>query len=112
MTAQEWFELELAEIPSIPTTKCEMIRRNAYLAADEALDHFKREAEVKIEVYRNFLGNKFVTRCPRCGASLERYHIRQDTNYCFSCGQKLDWSMYDNINSEDYKIVWKVEKNG
>ena len=27
------------------------------------------------------------TRCAKCGAGLERYH-----DYCWGCGQKLDWS--------------------
>lgn len=26
------------------------------------------------------------TRCPKCGAGLERKH-----DYCWSCGQKIDW---------------------
>ena len=30
--------------------------------------------------------------CPRCGTLLFGRDIRSRRNYCFECGQKLDWS--------------------
>lgn len=30
--------------------------------------------------------------CPRCGTLLFGQDIRSRRNYCFECGQKLDWS--------------------
>lgn len=30
--------------------------------------------------------------CPRCGTLLFGQDIRSRRNYCFECGQKIDWS--------------------
>ena len=49
-------------------------------------------------IYRNMESGIFRKRkifiCPRCGnACLEMMmNERQNTNYCWDCGQKLDWS--------------------
>lgn len=43
--------------------------------------------------YKSFFGKKVYT-CPTCGnCCLEEFaNERQNNNYCWDCGQRLDWS--------------------
>ena len=43
-----------------------------------------KETPMKVVTWENA---KPITRCPKCGAGLERKH-----RYCWECRQKLDWS--------------------
>ena len=48
----------------------------------------------KTDSYRGVLKRVYAYVCPTCGnACLEKYmNERQDTMFCWNCGQKLDWS--------------------
>ena len=47
----------------------------------------------KTDSYRGILKRVHAYVCPTCGnACLEKYmNERQDTMFCWNCGQKLDW---------------------
>ena len=48
----------------------------------------------KTDSYRCVLKRVYAYVCPTCGnACLEKYmNERQNTMFCWNCGQKLDWS--------------------
>lgn len=48
----------------------------------------------KTDSYRGMLIRVYAYECPTCGnACLEKYmNERQNTTFCWNCGQKLDWS--------------------
>ena len=48
----------------------------------------------KTDSYRGVLKRVYAYVCPTCGnACLEKYmNKRQNTMFCWNCGQKLDWS--------------------
>lgn len=48
----------------------------------------------KTDSYRGVLKRVYAYVCPTCGnACLEKYmNERQNTMFCWNCGQKLDWS--------------------
>lgn len=48
----------------------------------------------KTDSYRGMLIRVYAYACPTCGnACLEKYmNERQNTMFCWNCGQKLDWS--------------------
>jgi rubrerythrin len=48
----------------------------------------------KTDSYRGVLKRVYAYVCPTCGnACLEKYmNERQNTTFCWDCGQKLDWS--------------------
>lgn len=48
----------------------------------------------KTDLYRGVLKKVYAYVCPTCGnACLEKYmNERQNTMFCWDCGQKLDWS--------------------
>ena len=48
----------------------------------------------KTDSYRGVLKRVYAYVCPTCGnACLEKYmNERQNTMFCWDCGQKLDWS--------------------
>lgn len=48
----------------------------------------------KTDSYRGVLKRVYVYVCPTCGnACLEKYmNERQNTMFCWNCGQKLDWA--------------------
>ena len=48
----------------------------------------------KTDSYRGVLKRVYAYVCPTCGnACLEKYmNERQDTMFCWNCGQKIDWS--------------------
>ena len=48
----------------------------------------------KTDSYRGVLKRVYAYVCPTCGNScLEKYmNERQNTMFCWDCGQKLDWS--------------------
>lgn len=47
----------------------------------------------KTDLYRGVLKKVYAYACPTCGnACLEKYmNERQNTMFCWNCGQKLDW---------------------
>lgn len=47
----------------------------------------------KTDSYRGMLIRVYAYACPTCGnACLEKYmNERQNTMFCWNCGQKLDW---------------------
>ena len=55
---------------------------------------YEEEINILQELVEKAVPNKTIkwdcslpeTRCPKCGAGLERKH-----DYCWSCGQKIDW---------------------
>lgn len=48
----------------------------------------------KTDSYRGVLKRVYAYVCPTCGnACLEKYmNERQNTMFCWNCGQKIDWS--------------------
>lgn len=48
----------------------------------------------KTDSYRGVLKKVYAYVCPTCGnVCLEKYmNERQNTTFCWDCGQKLDWS--------------------
>ena len=54
----------------------------------------------KTDSYRGVLKRVYAYVCPTCGnACLEKYmNERQNTMFCWNCGQKLDWSDENEIN--------------
>ena len=48
----------------------------------------------KTDLYRGVLKRVYAYVCPTCGNTcLEKYmNERQNTMFCWDCGQKLDWS--------------------
>ena len=67
---------------------------NAYGIAIKALEKRIPKKPRKTDSYRGVLKKVYAYVCPTCGnACLEKYmNERQNTVFCWDCGQKLDWS--------------------
>lgn len=67
---------------------------NAYEMAIQALEKRIPKKPRKTDSYRGVLKKVYAYVCPTCGnARLEKYmNERQNTVFCWDCGQKLDWS--------------------
>lgn len=67
---------------------------NAYGMAIKALEKQIPKKPRKTDSYRGVLKRVYAYVCPTCGnACLEKYmNERNDTMFCWNCGQKLDWS--------------------
>ena len=62
--------------------------------AIQALEKQIAKKPIKTDSYRGILKRVYAYACPTCGnVCLEKYmNERQDTMFCWDCGQKLDWS--------------------
>ena len=62
--------------------------------AIQALEKQIAKKPRKTDSYRGVLKRVYAYVCPTCGnACLEKYmNERQNTMFCWNCGQKLDWS--------------------
>ena len=62
--------------------------------AIQALEKQIAKKPRKTDSYRGVLKRVYAYVCPTCGnACLEKYmNERQNTTFCWDCGQKLDWS--------------------
>ena len=60
----------------------------------EALEKQIPKKPRKTDSYRGVLKRVYAYVCPTCGnVCLEKYmNERQNTMFCWECGQKLDWS--------------------
>ena len=93
MTASEaietiQFDLEIGgEIQS-------QVMHDAIDVAIQALEKQTPKKPRKTDSYRGMLIRVYAYACPTCGnACLEKYmNERQNTMFCWNCGQKLDWS--------------------
>lgn len=67
---------------------------NAYRMAIQALEKQIPKKPRKTDLYRGVLKRIYAYVCPTCGnACLEKYmNERQNTTFCWNCGQRLDWS--------------------
>ena len=66
-------------------------------ACDMAVQALKKQIPRKprkTDSYRGVLKRVYAYVCPTCGnVCLEKYmNERQNTMFCWNCGQKLDWS--------------------
>ena len=74
-----------------------------YKANEMAINALKKQIPKKprkTDSYRGVLKRVYAYVCPACGnACLEKYmNERQNTMFCWNCGQKLDWSDENEIN--------------
>ena len=69
-------------------------RAEALDVAIQALEKQIPKKPRKTDSYRGVLKKVYAYVCPTCGnACLEKYmNERQNTMFCWNCGQKLDWS--------------------
>lgn len=74
---------------------------SGYVMLQESIDMAIKALEKQIpkrprktDSYRGMLIRVYAYACPTCGnACLEKYmNERQNTMFCWNCGQKLDWS--------------------
>lgn len=67
---------------------------NAYGMAIQALEKQIPKKPRKTDSYRGVLKRVYAYVCPTCGnACLEKYmNERNNTMFCWNCGQKIDWS--------------------
>ena len=67
---------------------------DAVNVAIQALEKRIPKKPRKTDSYRGVLKKVYAYVCPTCGnARLEKYmNERQNTVFCWDCGQKLDWS--------------------
>lgn len=82
--------------PTIPKEQIDMIEEYYNLAIEaleKQLPEKPRENGMQDGLIRKI---KYYT-CPTCGNCLltEMMNERQNTSYCWDCGQKLDWSEED-----------------
>ena len=77
---------EIKALYNIPLKNMEMIV--------QALEKQIPKKPRKTDSYRGILKRVYAYACPTCGnACLEKYmNERQDTMFCWNCGQKIDWS--------------------
>lgn len=70
------------------------ISREASKLAIQALEKQIPKKPRKTDSYKGVLKRVYAYVCPTCGnACLEKYmNERQNTMFCWNCGQKLDWS--------------------
>ena len=66
----------------------------AFQMAINALEKQIPKKPRKTDSYRGVLKRVYAYVCPTCGnVCLEKYmNERQNTMFCWDCGQKLDWS--------------------
>ena len=66
----------------------------AFQMAINALEKQIPKKPRKTDSYRGVLKRVYAYVCPTCGnVCLEKYmNERQNTMFCWNCGQKLDWS--------------------
>ena len=64
------------------------------VVAINALEKQIAKKPIKTDSYRGILKRVYAYACPTCGnVCLEKYmNERQNTMFCWDCGQKLDWS--------------------
>lgn len=69
-------------------------QKEALQVAIKALEKKIPKKPRKTDSYRGVLKRVYAYVCPTCGnACLEKYmNERQNTMFCWNCGQKLDWS--------------------
>ena len=69
-------------------------QKEAFQMAIQALEKQIPKKPRKTDSYRGVLKRVYAYVCPTCGnACLEKYmNERQNTMFCWNCGQKLDWS--------------------
>ena len=69
-------------------------RAEAIDVAINALEKQVAKKPRKTDSYRGVLKRVYAYVCPTCGnVCLEKYmNERQNTMFCWNCGQKLDWS--------------------
>jgi predicted SprT family Zn-dependent metalloprotease len=70
------------------------ISREASELAIQAIEKQIPKKPRKTDSYRGVLKKVYAYVCPTCGnVCLEKYmNERQNTVFCWDCGQKLDWS--------------------
>lgn len=70
------------------------VLHDAVDVAIQALEKRIPKKPRKTDSYRGVLKKVYAYVCPTCGnARLEKYmNERQNTVFCWDCGQKLDWS--------------------
>lgn len=70
------------------------VMHDAIDVAIQALEKRIPKKPRKTDSYRGVLKKVYAYVCPTCGnARLEKYmNERQNTVFCWDCGQKLDWS--------------------
>ena len=76
-----------------PTSGYVMLQESIGIAI-QALEKQIPKKPRKTDSYRGVLKRVYAYVCPTCGnACIEKYmNERQDTMFCWDCGQKLDWS--------------------
>ena len=76
-----------------PTIGYVMLQESIDMAI-QALEKQIPKKPRKTDSYRGVLKRVYAYVCPTCGnACLEKYmNERQNTMFCWNCGQKLDWS--------------------
>ena len=76
-----------------PTSGYVMLQESIDMAIN-ALEKQIPKKPRKTDSYRGVLKRVYAYVCPTCGnACLEKYmNERQNTMFCWNCGQKLDWS--------------------
>ena len=69
-------------------------QEEAFQIAINALEKQIAKKPRKTDSYRGVLKRVYAYVCPTCGnVCLEKYmNERQNTMFCWNCGQKLDWS--------------------
>ena len=69
-------------------------QKEAFSVAIKALEKQIPKKPRKTDSYRGVLKKAYAYVCPTCGnVCLEKYmNERQNTMFCWDCGQKLDWS--------------------
>ena len=67
-----------------------VVKRLSIIALEKQIPKKPR----KTDSYRGVLKRVYAYVCPTCGnVCLEKYmNERQNTMFCWNCGQKLDWS--------------------
>jgi len=70
------------------------ISKEAAKLAIQALEKQIPKNPRKTDSYRGVLKRVYAYVCPTCGnVCLEKYmNERQNTMFCWNCGQKIDWS--------------------
>ena len=71
-----------------------VVEHEENLIAIQALEKQIPKKPRKTDSYRGVLKRVYAYVCPTCGnACLEKYmNERQNTMFCWNCGQKIDWS--------------------
>ena len=69
-------------------------QKEAFSVAINVLEKQIAKKPRKTDSYRGVLKRVYAYVCPTCGnVCLEKYmNERQNTMFCWNCGQKLDWS--------------------